>query len=86
MATGTKKFMAYLECLCDIDAIHVFAALLFEFYLIYDFHTEIVQNHSAPNFLNDKFAVAGPEFFRAQDMLQVTERGLDSPAEPIDFL
>ena len=86
MATGTKKFMAYLECLCDIDTIHVFATLLFEFHLIYDFHAEIVQDYSAPNFLNNKFAVAGAEFFRSQDMLQVSERSFDSPAEAIDFL
>ena len=78
--------MACLECLRDIDAVHVFAALLFEHRLIHDFHAEVVQDHSAPDFLDDKFALAGPELLRSQGMLQVAEGGLDAPAEAIDFL
>ena len=70
--------MACLECLRDIDAVHVFAALLFECHLIHDFHAEVVQDHSAPDFLDDKFALAGPELLRSQGMLQVAEGGLDA--------
>ena len=86
VATGTEELMACLECLRDIDAVHVFAALLFEHRLIHDFHAEVVQDHSAPDFLDDKFALAGPELFCSQGMLQVAEGGLDAPAEAIDFL